>query len=69
MLTAPVLLATLVYAAIGIAIFAGGFWLWDRVTPIDMWKEICEKQNNAIAILAGAVAIAIAIIIAAALHG
>jgi putative membrane protein len=69
MLSASILVATLVYAGIGILVFAVGFLIWDRLTPIDMWKEICVNQNNAIAILAGSVAIALAIIIGAAIHG
>ncbi|SFR84659.1 DUF350 domain-containing protein [Sphingomonas jatrophae] len=69
MLSAAVLLATLVYALIGIVIFAVGFLLWDRLTPIDLWKEICVNQNSAIAILAGSVAIALALIISSAIHG
>jgi uncharacterized membrane protein YjfL (UPF0719 family) len=68
MLTSAVLIATLVYAAIGLVIFVAGFWLWDRVTPIDLWGEIC-KNNIALAILAGSVAIALALIISAAIHG
>jgi uncharacterized membrane protein YjfL (UPF0719 family) len=68
MLTSAVLIATLVYAAIGLVIFVAGFWLWDRVTPVDLWGEIC-KNNIAIAILAGSVAIALALIISAAIHG
>lgn len=69
MLTIPLLTATIAYALLGIVVFAVGFIVWDRLTPIDMWKEICEKQNVAIAVLAAGVAIAIAIIIAAAIHG
>ncbi|MDB5703930.1 MAG: hypothetical protein JWN66_1046 [Sphingomonas bacterium] len=68
MLSTAILLATLVYAGIGLVIFVAGFWLWDRLTPVDMWGEIC-KGNIALSILAGSVAIAIAIIIAAAIHG
>ena len=68
MLSTAVLLATLLYAGLGIVIFALGFWAWDKLTPADLWGEIC-RGNQAVAILAGAVAIAIAIIIAAAIHG
>lgn len=68
MLTSVVLLATLVYAGLGLVIFVIGFWLWDRLTPVDLWGEIC-KNNIALSILAGSVAIAISIIIAAAIHG
>ncbi len=68
MLSTAILVATLVYAAIGLVIFILGFLLWDRLTPVDLWGEIC-RGNQALAILAGAVAIAIAIIIGAAIHG
>ncbi len=68
MLSVTVLLATLLYAGIGLAIFTLGFLLWDRITPVDLWGEIC-RGNHALAILAGSVAISIAIIIAAAIHG
>ena len=68
MLTTAVLLATLVYAGIGLVIFILGFLLWDKLTPVDLWGEVC-KGNVAIAILAGSVAIALALIISAAIHG
>lgn len=68
MLSTPVLLATLVYAAIGLVIFVVGFWLWDKATPADLWGEIC-RGNQAVATLAGAVAIGLALIISAAIHG
>lgn len=69
MLNPTVIAATLVYALIGIAIFVVGFRLWDRLTPVDVWKEIAERQNVALAVLAGAIAIALAIIIGSAIHG
>lgn len=68
MLSTAVLLATLVYAAIGIVIFVVGFWLWDKATPADLWGEIC-RGNQAVAILAAGVAIGLALIISAAIHG
>lgn len=69
MLSATVLLATLLYAAIGLIVFVVGFLLWDKFTPVDLWGEICENQNVALANLVAGIAIAIAIIIAAAIHG
>ena len=69
MLSIPVLVATLVYTAIGLAIFIGGFWLGDKISPVDMWGEICREKNVALAIFTGSIAIAIAMIIAAAIHG
>lgn len=68
MLSSTVFLATLLYAGLGIVVFALGFWIWDRLTPEDLWGELCAG-NQAVAILAGAVAIGLSIIIAAAIHG
>ena len=45
-----------------------GFVLFDRITPGSLWKELLEDQNTAIGILMGCIAIALAIIIAAAVH-
>lgn len=68
MLSSTVFLATLLYAGLGIVVFALGFWIWDKLTPEDLWGELCGG-NQAVAILAGAVAIGLSIIIAAAIHG
>ncbi|WHU02135.1 MULTISPECIES: DUF350 domain-containing protein [unclassified Sphingomonas] len=65
----PALLATLVYAVVGIVIFAIGFIVLDLLTPGKLWQEIHQKQNIAVAIFAGAVAIGLAMIVAAAIHG
>ena len=69
MLTMTVFGSTILYAALGIAIFVVGFRLWDWLTPVDIWREIAEKHNIALAILSGAIAIALAIIIGSAIHG
>lgn len=69
MFTLNILLATVVYASIGIVIFVVSFVLVDKLTPGELWKEIVERQNVAVAIVAGAVAIGISSIIAAAVHG
>jgi uncharacterized membrane protein YjfL (UPF0719 family) len=65
----PALLATLVYAVVGIVVFAIGFVVLDLLTPGKLWQEIEQKQNVAVAIFAGAVAIGLAMIVAAAIHG
>lgn len=69
MLTLTVVLATLLYATLGIVIFVAGFYLVDKLTPGDLWGEIIVQKNVAVAILAGAVALGISNIIAAAVHG
>lgn len=67
--TLPALLATLLYAVIGILVFVVGFFVLDLLTPGKLWEEIRDKQNGAVAIFSGAVAVGLAIIVAAAIHG
>jgi putative membrane protein len=62
------ILASLVYSLIGIGILGVSFWIFEKITPENIWKEIIEKQNVAIAIVSAAFMIAIAIIIASAIH-
>lgn len=67
--TLPAVLSTLLYSVIGIVVFVIGFVILDMLTPGKLWQEIEQKQNVAVAIFAGAVAIGLAIIVAAAIHG
>ena len=62
------LLNAVVYAALGIVIFAIAFVLIDKLTPYHLWKEIVDDKNVALAILVGALSIGMCIIIAAAVH-
>ena len=62
------LIGTLVYSIIGIVIMFVGFIIIDKLTPYDLWKELCENRNQPIATVAAAFLIAIAIIVAAAIH-
>lgn len=61
-------LAALVYALLGIVIFVVAFFVIDKLTPGTLAKELLEDQNTALGILMAGIAIAIAIIIAAAIH-
>lgn len=65
----PVLLNSLIYAGVGIFVFVIGFFILDMLTPGKLWEEINDKQNKAVAIFAGLVALGLSIIIAAAIHG
>ncbi|MEP6491683.1 MAG: DUF350 domain-containing protein [bacterium] len=60
--------AALVYALLGILLFVIGFLIFDKLTPGSLWKELLEDQNVALGNLMAGVAIAIAIIVAAAIH-
>jgi len=62
--------AALVFSLIGLAVFAIAFLLLEVLTPkVAVWKELVEKQNVALAIFLGAVALGIAYIIGSAIHG
>lgn len=63
----PVLNA-LIFAALGVAVFAAAFALLAKAAPFDLWREIVKERNVAAAIFAGAVALGICWIIAAAMH-
>jgi len=62
-------LQTLVFALMGILIFGIAFWIIVKATPFSVRKEIEEDQNVAMAVLIGAIIIAIAIVLAAAIQG
>ena len=63
------LLNAVVYAVLGVVIFVVIFAILDKMTPYHLWKEVVEDKNIALAILVGAMALGISIIIAAAVHG
>jgi putative membrane protein len=62
-------ISSLVYSFVGVLIFWVCFLIIDRLTPYHLWKEIIEEKNTALAILVGAIAIGICIIVAAAIYG
>lgn len=64
-----VFFGSMLFALIGVAIFWICFVIIDKLTPYDLWAEIVEKRNTALAIVVGAMCIAIGLIVAAAVHG
>lgn len=62
------IIAAVVYAALGLLIFGVAFVLVDRLTPYHLWKEIIDKHNTALAIVVGAMAIGISIIVSSAIR-
>ncbi len=63
-----VIVNSLLYAFLGVAIFCVAFFVVDRLTPFQLWKELVEKQNTALAIVVGFAALGICVIVAAAIH-
>lgn len=64
-----VFLGSMLYALMGVAIFWLCFLIIDKLTPYDLWGEIVEKKNLALAVVVAAMCIAIGLIVAAAVHG
>jgi uncharacterized membrane protein YjfL (UPF0719 family) len=64
-----VFFGSILYALIGVLVFWISFVIVDKVTPYDLWAEIIEKKNVALAIVVGAMCIAIGLIVSAAIHG
>jgi putative membrane protein len=62
-------LNSILYSFLGIAILVVAFVIVEFITPKhNLWKEVVEKQNMALAIVAGFFMLSIAIIIASAVH-
>ncbi len=62
-------LGSIVYALIGVVLFWLCFIIIDKLTPYDLWGEIVEKQNMALALVVAAMCLGISMIVAAAIHG
>ncbi|MBL0316401.1 MAG: DUF350 domain-containing protein [Flavobacteriales bacterium] len=62
-------IASVIYSVIEILILLVTFWIVEKITPENLWKNIVEKQNIALSIMAAGFMIAIAIIISSAIHG
>lgn len=63
------IIATIIFSLIGIALFAIAFWVVTMVAPFSVKKEIEDDQNTALAIIIGSIIIGIALIVSAAVHG
>lgn len=63
------LVGSLVYSVLGILLVVISFIIIDKLTPYDLWGEIIEKKNLALAIVVGSMCIAIGLIVSAAVHG
>jgi putative membrane protein len=64
-----VFVASIAFALIGVALFWLCFVIVDKITPYDLWNEIVEKQNLALAVVVAAMCLSIGLIVSAAIHG
>ncbi len=64
-----VFFGSMLFALIGVMICWLCFLIIDKLTPYDLWGEIVEKKNVALAIVVGSMCIAVRLIISEAVHG
>ena len=62
------LIGSLVYSLLGVVFVVLAFIVIDKLTPYDLWKELIEERNQSLATVVAAMFIAIAIIVASAMH-
>jgi putative membrane protein len=60
---------SILFALAGVATFWICFVIIDKLTPYNLWAEIVERKNLALAIVVGSMCISIGMIVAAAVHG
>jgi putative membrane protein len=68
-LASKALIASVVYSLLGILILVASFYIFNKLTPGTLRREILEEHNTALAIIAAAFMLAVAVIISAAIHG
>jgi putative membrane protein len=61
-------LNALIFATLGVMAFLAALAVAIKLAPFDVWKQVVEERNTAVAIVAGAVALGLCWIIAAAMH-
>lgn len=63
------LVNSIVYSAVGLVMLGLGFYIYDKLTPWRMWKEVIDEHNIALAIIVAAMVLGISNIIASAITG
>ncbi len=61
--------SSILFALVGVLVFWLSFVVIDKITPYNLWEEIVEKQNVALALVVASMSLGISIIVAAAIHG
>lgn len=64
-----VFVGSMAFALMGVALFFLCFIVVDKLSPHDLWAEIVEKRNVALALVVASVCLSIGMIVAAAIHG
>lgn len=60
---------SIIYSLLGFVILLVAYFVIEKMTSENTWKEVVEKNNIAVAIVLAAFIIGISMIISAAIHG
>ncbi|MDX6191026.1 DUF350 domain-containing protein [Flavobacterium sp. Fl-318] len=60
---------SILFSFLGIIILLAAYFIIEKITPENTWKEVVEKNNVAVAIVLASFIIGISMIISAAIHG
>ncbi len=63
------ILNSVIFSLLGVLILILGYFIIEKITPENTWKEIVHNKNSALAIVFAALIIGISLIISAAIHG
>ena len=63
------ILASIVYSLVGILILVFSCFVFDWLTPGNMWDDIVKEKNLPLAVALGAMMLAVGQIVASAIHG
>jgi len=63
------ILASVIFSVVGLIILFVAYFVVEKITPENTWKEIVHNKNIPLAIIFGAFIIGMSIIISAAIHG
>jgi len=62
------LVGAAIFTVLGMVLFGLSFWVFNRLAPFSLWKELIEEHNTALAIVIGSVSLGMCLIIAMAVH-
>ncbi|MDA8078635.1 MAG: DUF350 domain-containing protein [Nitrospiraceae bacterium] len=62
------IVSSVIFSFFGFTLFGVAFYIFDKLTPGDLAKEILEDQNTAAAIVVAALILGISIIVGLAIH-
>jgi len=63
------IISSVCFSLLGTALLLLAFWIVEKMTPENTWKEIAQNKNMALAIVMAAFILGISIIIGCAIHG